>query len=110
MYGLLKYEDYHAETAIFLTVSLFLVSIAIFFLNLLIAQLVSAYERIYSHMVGLARISRMDIIVETMDTVPKARWDKFVESLRLDANLEFNEGDVGFPGGVQIKEPFTLNP
>merc|ERR1719329_245275 len=107
MYGQITVA-HNQETAIFLTVSLFLVSIAIFFLNLLIAQLVSAYERIYSHMVGLARISRMEIIVETMHTVPKKRWERFVESLRLDASLEFNEGDVGFPGGVQIKEASTL--
>merc|ERR1719440_2024977 len=45
-----------------------------------------------------------------MNTVTKRRWDRFVESLRLDDNLEFNEGDIGFPGGVQIREPSTLNP
>jgi len=110
MYALVKYEDYHAEPMLFITVAFFLISVVVFFLNLLIAQLVSAYERIYSHMVGLARLSRMEIIVETMRAVTNKRWEKFVETLQLDANLEFNEGDIGFAGGVQIKEPSTLNP
>merc|ERR1719329_415071 len=110
MYGLLEYEQYHAEPVLFITVALFLISVVVFFLNLLIAQLVSAYETMYSHMVGLARVSRMEIIVETMQTVSKKRWEKFLDVLQLDKNLEFNEGDLGFPGGVQIKEPSTLNP
>merc|ERR1719329_835800 len=110
MYGGLKYEQYHAEPVLFITIALFLISVVIFFLNLLIAQLVSAYERIYSHMVGLARLSRMEIIVETMHAVSNTRWERFVDTLQLDANLEFNEGDIGFPGGVQIREPSTLNP
>merc|ERR1719502_2145722 len=33
-----------------------------------------------------------------------------MESLRLDKNLEFNEGDIGVPGGLQIQEPARLNP
>ena len=57
---------HHHDTAFFVTVALFLVSVEIFFPNPVIAQLVSAYERIYNHMVGLARLSHMEIIVETM--------------------------------------------
>ena len=35
---------------------------------------------------------------------------KFVASLRFDQLLEFDEGDVGLGGGIQIKEPANQNP
>ena len=50
------------------------------FLNLLIAQLVSANERINSQKVGLARLSRMEIIIETLRTVTKKRLERFVDT------------------------------
>merc|ERR1719453_1468342 len=42
--------------------------------------------------------------------VSKKKWLRFMESLRLDKNLEFNEGDIGVAGGLQILEPARLNP
>ena len=33
-----------------------------------------------------------------------------MSSLRFDQLLEFDEGDVGLGGGIQIKEPGNLNP
>jgi len=77
----------------------------IFLLNLLVAQLTCAYDSILKDMVGIARLGRMKIIVEMLPKVPKRRWDRFVTSLRLGDRLEFNEGDVGLSGGVQVLEP-----
>ena len=56
-------------------------------------------------MQGFARLKRVKIIVETMLAVPKWRWERFSGSLRLDKRLEFNQGDVGLRGGVQVREP-----
>ena len=74
---------HHHDIATFVTVALSLVSGVISFPNPLIAQLVIAYDGIYSHMVGLARLNHMGINVETMQTVAKQRWESFVESLQL---------------------------
>jgi len=37
------------------------------------------------------------------------RWKRFVASLRFDQLLEFDEGDVGLSGGIQIREPANQN-
>ena len=29
-------------------------------------------------------------------------WDQFVATLKLDERLEFNQGDIGLAGGVQV--------
>merc|ERR1712084_199690 len=61
-------------------------------------------------MVGYARLKRVKIIVESMPQVSEKRWDGFVQSLRLDQRLEFNEGDVGLAGGIQVQEPASAHP
>merc|ERR1719389_52154 len=38
------------------------------------------------------------------------RWFRFVESLNLGERIEFNEGDVGLAGGIQVLEPANANP
>merc|ERR1711908_226355 len=51
-----------------------------------------------------------DTVVEGMPQVPKRRWNTFVDSLRLNKRLEFNQGDIGVAGGIQMKEAASLNP
>ena len=79
---------HHQDIANFVTVARILVRVVIFVPNPLIAQLEIAYDGIYSHMVGLARMNHMGIIVETMQTVTKLRWERFVESLQVDVYAE----------------------
>merc|ERR1719409_218953 len=45
-----------------------------------------------------------------MPSVSKRRWLAFVSSLKLDQKIEFNAGDIGVSGGMQLKEPANLNP
>merc|ERR550532_1046706 len=45
-----------------------------------------------------------------MPSVSSVRWEKFVGKLRLDERLEFNEGDIGLSGGIQVMEPANVNP
>merc|ERR1719409_2004016 len=45
-----------------------------------------------------------------MPSVSKRRWLAFVSSLKLDQKIEFNAGDIGVSGGLQLKEPANLNP
>merc|ERR1719191_1496550 len=87
-----------------------MISTIIFLLNLLIAQLSCAYSSVYEDMVGYARLERAEIIVNIMPSVPKWRWVKFVESLKLHKRLQFNDGDIGVTGGIQVREPASANP
>merc|ERR1712060_1040063 len=82
----------------------------IFLFNMLIAQLACAYTSIYQDMVGYARLKRIKIIVETMVGVQAKRWNRFVESLGMEQRIEFNEGDVGLAGGLQVLEAANANP
>merc|ERR1719502_581575 len=61
-------------------------------------------------MVGYARLNRGNIIVTTVQGVSAKRWQRFLTSLKLDERLEFNEGDIGLGGGIQVTEPSNANP
>merc|ERR1719313_2030703 len=104
------YEDYKDDPMVLLVVFVFILFAVVFLMNLLIAQLTCAYQSIYEDMVGFARLNRINIIVETIPAVSKKRWFGFVASLRLDKKIEFNAGDIGVSGGIQVKEPASLNP
>lgn len=88
----------------------YLIVTVIFLQNILIAQLSCSYGSTYMDMIGFARLRRMRLIVETMTTISEKRWVKFVDSLKMEEKLEFNEGDVGLSGGIQIHEPASLHP
>mmetsp|Transcript_41104 Transcript_41104/g.76493 ORF Transcript_41104/g.76493 Transcript_41104/m.76493 type:complete len:1133 (-) Transcript_41104:34-3432(-) len=104
------YEELEEEPIVLAAVFVFLIVTIILLLNLLIAQLSCAYSAVYEDMVGYARLERAEIIVEIMPSVPMSRWSKFTESLRLNRKCEFNEGDTGPSGGIQVKEPASANP
>merc|ERR1719217_848151 len=61
-------------------------------------------------MVGYARLKRCRIIVETMPSVSPKRWELFKASLGLEDRIEFNEGDIGVAGGIQVQEVASANP
>ncbi len=110
MYNKVDYADLHTEPVLFIAVVCFVITTVIFLLNLLVAQLNSAYEAIYVDMVGFARLNRSEIICDTMSLVSQKRWNNYVSALHLEERLEFNEGDVGLAGGVQILESASANP
>ena len=60
-------------------------------------------------MPGYARLRRVKIMVETMLAVLKWRWERFSGSLRLDKQLEVNQGDVGLRGSVQVRDAANAN-
>jgi uncharacterized membrane protein YgcG len=104
------YDKFRPEPVVFIGIYVFLVITVIFLVNLLIAQLSCAYDAIYSDMVGYARLKRIRIIVESMPGVHPKKWDHFVKGLGVDKRIEFNEGDVGVTGGIQMTEPASVNP
>lgn len=103
------YREYADEPVLLATILLFIVLSGILLLNLLIAQLNRAYELVYQDMVGFARMNRSRLVVDILGNCPKAKWSKFVKTLKLDQNLEFNEGDIGLPGGLPVQESASVN-
>jgi hypothetical protein len=110
MFGTDHYKKLHDEPIVLIGVYGFLVLSVIFLLNLLVAQLRSSYAAVYADMVGYARLKRSKIIVETMPMVSPKRWELFKESLGFEDRIEFNEGDIGVAGGIQVTEPAGANP
>merc|ERR1719393_871790 len=45
-----------------------------------------------------------------MPSVSPKSWASFLNGLKLDQRLEFNEGDVGLAGGIQVSEPASAHP
>merc|ERR1719421_2078974 len=109
-YDAKRYAALEEEPVLFAMVFVFCVVTVIFFLNMLIAQLSCAYSSVYEDMVGYARLERAETIVEIMPSVPSKRWLAFIESLRLNKRLEFNQGDVGVAGGIQMREAANIHP
>lgn len=105
---LLYEDDYRSlmfEPALLIAVFLFVLASSILLMNLLIAQLNNSYVFIYQDMVGFARLNRAQRIVDALSHYSMPRWEKFIDSLGFDTPLEFNKGDVGFGGGLQLEEP-----
>jgi uncharacterized membrane protein YgcG len=110
MYPTSHFEFVVKEEFVMIAVSFFVIMIAIFLLNLLIAQLNGAYQVVYEDMVGFARLNRAQIIVTTLEQVSEKRWSRFLQAQKFDERLEFGEGDIGLPGGLQVTEPSNANP
>eukprot|EP00933_Yihiella_yeosuensis_P001126 TRINITY_DN10181_c0_g1_i2.p1 TRINITY_DN10181_c0_g1~~TRINITY_DN10181_c0_g1_i2.p1 ORF type:complete len:425 (+),score=69.14 TRINITY_DN10181_c0_g1_i2:178-1275(+) len=105
------FQDIQKDVFVLISVCIFIVVAWTFLLNLLIAQLNGAYASAYDDMVGYARLNRGKVICEMIEQgVPARRWEAFIMSLGLDVRLEFNEGDVGIAGGIQVLEPANANP
>jgi len=104
-----KYGDFRDEAAVLVAVSVFVAVISIFLVNLLVAQLNQSYRDIFEDMQGFARLNRASVTADIIDSVSRKRWNRFLTHLRFDRPLEFNEGDVGLAGGIQVLEPANAN-
>ncbi|CAE8622846.1 unnamed protein product [Polarella glacialis] len=110
MYPTEHFAEMQETPIVLIVVSVYTILAIIFLLNLLVAQLNGAYQAVYADMVGYARLNRGTIIVETIPVISSKRWGRWLATLRLDERMEFNEGDVGLAGGVQVLEPANANP
>eukprot|EP00438_Fugacium_kawagutii_P003073 Skav220257 [mRNA] locus=scaffold1696:364188:367707:+ [translate_table: standard] len=91
-------------------VGIFLVVVSVGCLSIFVSQLTASYREIYDSMVGYASLRRMQIEVDYLQTTRRKTWNRFVKSLMFDEPLEFGEGDIGLPGGIQIMEAANLYP
>ncbi|CAE7841702.1 unnamed protein product [Symbiodinium microadriaticum] len=104
-----SYEELKAEAGIMIVIIGFVLMVSVILVNLLVAQLNQAYQHVYTDMQGYARLNRAAVIVSTLEQISHKRWARFLKGLKLNDRLEFNEGDVGLPGGVQIVEPASAH-
>ncbi|CAJ1415950.1 unnamed protein product [Effrenium voratum] len=102
-----KFDD---NLPVMVLISLFMFMASIFLFNFLVAQLSQAYHMAHEDMPGYARLNRIWTIVEVVARVPEQAWRRFLESLHFEEPLEFNEGDVGISGGIQVLEHASLHP
>merc|ERR1711988_1230603 len=105
-----EYKNLEDEPVVMCVAVVYVIAAYVFLLNMLIAQLACSYGSTYQDMVGFARLRRIKLIVETMPSVSAKNWANFLNGLKLDQRLEFNEGDVGLAGGVQVSEPASAHP
>merc|ERR1719213_1475537 len=110
MYDGKHFEAYESDPLVLICVFVFMVAIIVFLMNMLVAQLTCAYEAVYSDMIGYARLERIEIIVGCIPVVSQKRWSAFLDALKLETKVEFNAGDIGVNGGMQILEAANLNP
>ncbi|CAK9106871.1 GLOBIN domain-containing protein [Durusdinium trenchii] len=103
-------ESLGDDLILFLALAAFATALLIFFLSLLVAQFDQAYEIRYEEMLGFARLKRCECVVLLLETVSLKSWTNFRESLQLEVPLEFNAGDVGIAGGLQVSEPAVKHP
>ncbi|CAJ1361827.1 unnamed protein product, partial [Effrenium voratum] len=99
------YRSLNSESNVLIVVIIFMLIVSIILVNLLVAQLNQAYQHVYTDMQGYARLNRASVIVATLEGISNKRWGRFLRGMNFEERLEFNEGDVGLAGGVQIVEP-----
>lgn len=103
------FRDMEENPLLLAIVLVYVTLAAVLALNLLVAQLNLSYAFIYRDMLGFALLKRASLIVTSMDRCGKRRWAKFVLAANFGQRLEFNEGDLGLAGGIQLLEPATKN-
>lgn len=74
-------------------------------LNLLVAQLTESFHSMFKDSQGYARLNRAAVVVSVMGQATQKRWARFLRKMGFEERLEFNQGDIGFAGGIQIMEP-----
>lgn len=111
--GMISSKQLHSlgdDFTLYLALSIFVTLVLIFLLSLLVAQLNQASDSRYDEMLGFARLHRCDSVVALVETISKKKWNTFQENLHLWERLEFNAGDVGIAGGLQVLEPAVNHP
>lgn len=105
MFPVSNYYLFEEEPAIMAFLAIYIILVFIFLMNLLVAQLNQSYHGMFADMKGVARLRRQSVICSVMASAPNSRWKAVLSSLGFEKRCEFNEGDVGVAGGIQVLEP-----
>mmetsp|Transcript_29780 Transcript_29780/g.71770 ORF Transcript_29780/g.71770 Transcript_29780/m.71770 type:complete len:1445 (+) Transcript_29780:115-4449(+) len=77
-------------------------------LSILIAQLNLAYETISKDKSGYAKMNRAYVCIEVESSLSMSYRNRIFNELGFDNPLDFDNGDQGPPGGVQVMEPASI--
>jgi hypothetical protein len=83
---------------------LFLFVSAIFVVTVLASNVIAAVYAVFADIDGLTFLSQAKDIVEIETVILVPTRIAFWKSLRFDRRIEYDEGDLGLTGGIQIKE------
>lgn len=87
---------------------LFIIISDIGLLSILVAQLAIAYEQLSMQNIGYAQMNRAFVCVEVESVLPLSWRRKLYKALEFEKPLEFESGDEGPPGGIQVNEPASV--
>jgi len=103
------FRDIQTDPQLLSLIYLFVTFSVVLLLNLLIAQLNRTFEYIYQDTLGFAQLNRLSLIVDAMQSCPATKWSKWADGKNFEERTEFDEGDLGLPGCIQVTEPASLN-
>jgi len=92
----------------FFCLTSFVVIVEIGFLNILIAQLALIYERLSLDKEGYAKMNRAYTCVEIESFLSEKYRIKVWNEFNFDLPLQFDAGDDGPSGGIQVLEPASV--
>lgn len=105
MFPAADYLRFKDEVPVFVAISAFVAVVFVVMLNLLVAQLTESYHSMFQDSQGYARLNRAAVVVSVMGQATQKRWARFLRKMGFEERLEFNQGDIGLAGGIQILEP-----
>jgi len=103
------FRDIQTDPQLLMLIYLFVTFSVVLLLNLLIAQLNRTFEYIYQDTLGFAQLNRLSLIVDAMQSCPTSKWSNWVAGKNFEERTEFDEGDLGLPGCIQVTEPASKN-
>mmetsp|Transcript_3832 Transcript_3832/g.9312 ORF Transcript_3832/g.9312 Transcript_3832/m.9312 type:complete len:130 (+) Transcript_3832:2113-2502(+) len=73
-------------------------------LSILVAQLSLSYETTSQDKTGYAKMNKAFVVVEIESVLSQAMRTRIYDVFAFDQPLEFDSGDLGPTGGVQVRE------
>jgi len=113
-FGIMDMAEVHAIAGespfLFIVIVIFMLVVYSFFFNLLVSQFCGVFSALAADMKGYAMLARGEVILHTLEAIKMKRWNNFVAKLALDKRVDFEEGDIGLPGGIKAWEPALAHP
>eukprot|EP00293_Proteomonas_sulcata_P021462 CAMPEP_0184296902 /NCGR_PEP_ID=MMETSP1049-20130417/7844_1 /TAXON_ID=77928 /ORGANISM="Proteomonas sulcata, Strain CCMP704" /LENGTH=348 /DNA_ID=CAMNT_0026606361 /DNA_START=74 /DNA_END=1120 /DNA_ORIENTATION=+ len=89
-------------------VVIFVITSEVALLSILIAQLALSYETLSVDKAGYAKMNKAYVCVESESYLPISFRKKIFDQQGFSNPLEFDEGDRGPSGGIQVREPASV--
>mmetsp|Transcript_32343 Transcript_32343/g.82414 ORF Transcript_32343/g.82414 Transcript_32343/m.82414 type:complete len:1373 (-) Transcript_32343:196-4314(-) len=97
-------EQYHLDGWGLAALVVVIVMVAVCLINILVAQLVSSYGELATNAEGYAKMNRAFVCVEVESCLPMSVRRKIWDAIDFDKPLQFDHGDEGPTGGIQVME------